>query len=150
MLVNTVCSLLFIGLIALIRVRHRLDKVIVPLITFATVGVFYLFCLDKRIGTEVVNTLIWDSSRSGDIKIDIVSSINNYQLIFPFFIITILALFNNLFFRYEQRIVKDSSYEYGILVDIDLISAEKIDTPICADKKTTMDDILIFPTNMFK
>ena len=55
-----------------------------------------------------------------------------------------------VFFRYEQRIVKDSSYEYGILVDIDLISVEKIDTPICADKKTTMDDILIFPTNMFK
>ncbi len=103
MLVNTVSYLLFIGILSLIRFKHRLDRIAAPLITAATVAVFYFFCLDMRIGAEAITTLVWDSSRSGDIKIDIVSSVNNYRLIFPFFVITILALVNNLFFRYEQN-----------------------------------------------
>ena len=47
--------------------------------------------------------MLWDSSRSGDIKIDIISSPTTYGLILPFFIITLIALFNNLLFKFEQH-----------------------------------------------
>ena len=103
MLANTVVYLLFIGLASLLRVRVKSDKFIVTLITFATFLVFYFFYQDFRIGNETVTTLLWDTSRSGDIKIDIISSLSNCRIVFPFFIITLLALLNNLFFRYEQN-----------------------------------------------
>lgn len=54
-----------------------------------------------------------------------------------------------VFFRHAQRIKKKNAYEYGYLFKIDLGAFEKIDIPIYADKWTTMDDILIFPTTMF-
>lgn len=103
MLTNTVAYLLFIGLGALLRFRVKADKFVVPLITFATCFVFYLFCKDFQTGDEKITTLLWDSSRSGDIKIDIISSLNNCKIVLPFFIITLLALFNNLFFKYESN-----------------------------------------------
>ena len=103
MLINTVYSLLFLGIIALIKFRYKFDRVIVPLITLAATYIFYLFFTDFRIGAESVKTLLWDSSRSGDIKIDIISSPTTYGLILPFFIITLIALFNNLLFKFEQH-----------------------------------------------
>ena len=103
MLTNAVAYLLFIGLCALLKFRVKADKFIVPLMTFATCFVFYLFCKDFQTGNEKITTLLWDSSRSGDIKIDIISSLNNCKIVFPFFIITLIALFNNLFFRYESN-----------------------------------------------
>lgn len=103
MLTNTVVYLLFIGLLALLKLRVKADNFVVTTVTFATLFVFYLFCKDFQIGNESVTTLLWDSSRSGDIKIDIISSLSNIKLIFPFFVITLLALFNNLCFRYESN-----------------------------------------------
>lgn len=101
MLVNTVSYLLFIAIAALLRFRARFNKIVVPLLSFSAIAIFYYFVQDMLTGTESVTTLLWDSSKSGNIKIDVVSSVNNYQMILPFFAITVLALINNLFFRFE-------------------------------------------------
>ena len=103
MLTNTVIYLLFISVISLLRFRTKLDKFVVYVTPFACLYIFYLFCLDWISGSESVTSLIWDSSKSGDIKIDIISNPANYRLIFPFFIITLITLFNNLFFRFEDK-----------------------------------------------
>ncbi len=103
MLADTVIYLLFISIISLLKIRIGLDKIIIPAISIAVAFVFYLFCSNWSVAPDTIVTLLWDSSRSGDIKIDIVSSNSTYLLVFPFFVITITALFNNLFFRYETK-----------------------------------------------
>ena len=57
MLTNAVAYLLFIGLCALLKFRVKADKFIVPLMTFATCFVFYLFCKDFQTGDEKITTL---------------------------------------------------------------------------------------------
>ena len=103
MLSNTVTYLLFIAIVSLLKFRQRFENFIAAIVLFAATWVFYLFMTDWDITGSSTFTLLWDSSRSGDIKIDIVSSFNNYQLVFPFFVITIIALIHNLFFRYEDK-----------------------------------------------
>ena len=53
-------------------------------------------------------------------------------------------------FRYDQRVKDGSIYEYGILLKVDLDIFEKTETPIRYDKRTTLDDIIIFPAEMFE
>lgn len=53
-------------------------------------------------------------------------------------------------FRYDQRVKDGSVYEYGILLKVNLETFDKSETPIRYDKQTTMDDIIIFPTEMFE
>lgn len=53
-------------------------------------------------------------------------------------------------FRYSQRVKDGSEYEYGILFKVNLATFEKTETPIRYDKKTTIDDLLIFPASMFE
>ncbi len=53
-------------------------------------------------GGEEILSFMWNSSPSGDIKIDIISNAYNYGLILPFFVITIVFIINNTIFRYEE------------------------------------------------
>jgi len=55
-----------------------------------------------------------------------------------------------IFSRLQQREQVDDRYKYGELVKIDLDTLEKTTTPIEFKKNVTMDDILIFPTQMFQ
>ncbi|MBE6451411.1 MAG: hypothetical protein E7016_05550 [Alphaproteobacteria bacterium] len=103
MLANTVTYLLFIAIFSLLRFRPKFDKFIIAGLTVACLWVFNRFCLDWQLVTESITTLVWDSSKSGDVKIDIVSNRYNYMLIFPFFVITLLSLLNNLLFKFEDK-----------------------------------------------
>ena len=53
-------------------------------------------------------------------------------------------------FRYDQRVKDGNIYEYGILLKVDLDIFEKTETPIRYDKRTTLDDMIIFPAEMFE
>lgn len=103
MIATTILYLMIIGLLSLIRSRTRFDRVASVVITVSVMAVFAYFIKGLQQGHDSVLTLLWDSSRSGDIKINIISSSANYLMILPFFIITLIALFNNLFFRYESH-----------------------------------------------
>ncbi|MBR2300157.1 MAG: hypothetical protein IJ870_06275 [Alphaproteobacteria bacterium] len=66
--------------------------------------VFAFFMMDwHMLGTETIQTFVLDSSQSVNIKLDITSSKQNYIVIFPFFLNTILALLNNQIFKYEKH-----------------------------------------------
>lgn len=53
-------------------------------------------------------------------------------------------------FRYDQRVKDGNVYEYGILLKVSLETFDKAETPIRYDKRTTMDDIIVFPAEMFE
>lgn len=103
MIAKSVIYLFFIGILPLISRKPRYDRVVALIITCLSAAVFWFF--NQGVANNDFDSvhLIWDSSRSGDIKIDIISSFQNYQLVFPFFLITLMALFNNVFFAYEQQ-----------------------------------------------
>ena len=55
-----------------------------------------------------------------------------------------------IFVRKQQRELINGDYQYGQLVQVDLRTLESNNIPIMRSKKNTLDDILIFPTTMFK
>lgn len=55
-----------------------------------------------------------------------------------------------IFYRFQQRVSVDETYRYGYLYKVDLHTLQIKESPIICEKKTTLDDILIFPTQMFQ
>lgn len=103
MLHETVLYLLVIGLFSLIHTREKYDFILSVAITGFVSLVFFFFILDYRVGYDSAQTYLLDHEQSGNIKLEIISSLQNYVLIFPFFVSTILALLNNIIFRYETQ-----------------------------------------------
>ena len=101
MLNETVLYLLIIGLASLFKTQKRYDFLLSFFITFFCFLVAYFFLLDWKVGTETFNTFILDNTHSANIRLDIVSSMQNYVMIYPFVVMTLAALINNLFFKYE-------------------------------------------------
>lgn len=103
MLAETVLYLFVIGLLALVKTSKRYDSLISAGLLFFVAGGFVFFCLDRASGAEKVFSWIWNTSKSGDIKIDINSSVLNYTMIFPLFVMSIGVLMHNLFYKFEQH-----------------------------------------------
>ncbi len=103
MLNETVLYLFLIGLLSLVHTNRRYDFVLSLMITLFFSLIFFFFLADWKTGLDTVHTFILDKSYDTNIKIDIVSSKQNYILIWPFFVMTGLALINNLFFKYEAH-----------------------------------------------
>lgn len=64
--------------------------------------VFILFFSGMQANTEDVFSFVWNSSPGGDMKIDIISNRYNYELVYPFFVITLLSLAGSKFLRLEK------------------------------------------------
>ena len=103
MLQETILYLLIIGLFSLIKTREKYDGILSCIVTAFTLLVFFCFLSDYKLGYEGIQTYVLDQEQRGNIKLEIISSLQNYILIFPFFISTILALINNVIFRYEPQ-----------------------------------------------
>lgn len=104
MLYETVLYLLMIGVFAIVvQNTSKYDGCLTSVLTGFTVLVFYLFLSDWHLGTESVKTFAFQNAQSDNLKLDIISQKQNYALIFPFFISTLLALFNNLFLKLEKH-----------------------------------------------
>ncbi len=103
MIANTVAYLLILGLLMLLHGRLRHDRTTALAAFCLAGGIFYYFLSGWQAGVSADFQLLWDSSRSGDIKIDIVSVAHNYIMIFPFFIVTLTAMLNNLFLNQEHQ-----------------------------------------------
>jgi len=104
MLHETVLCLLVVGIFSLFRTRENYDFWLSFFLTAFVTLVFAFFLMDWHVlGSDAFKTFILDRSQSENIKLDIISSKQNYILIFPFFINTLLALFNNLIFKYEKH-----------------------------------------------
>lgn len=103
MIANIVICLLALGVLSLVKTRRRYAYVIIAGSFLALVLLAMYFLRSWTAGIETEFLVLWDSSASGDIKLVINSISRNYGMIFPFFVIVLAALFNNLFFRYEKR-----------------------------------------------
>ena len=64
--------------------------------------VFALFFWGMQANAENIFSFVWSSSPGGDMKIDIISNRYNYELVYPFFVITLLSLAGNKFLHLEK------------------------------------------------
>lgn len=103
MIANIVICLLALGFLSLWKLRRRYDNAVATVSLLLLGALLFYFVRNWHAGVENTFLLLWDSSASGDIKISINSSPQIYNIIFPFFTIVVLALFNNLLFRFEKQ-----------------------------------------------
>lgn len=103
MLHETFLYLLMIGLFSLVKIQERYVFWFSFILTILTGLVFVLFLMDGQLLLDSPHVLSIGSTVGGNIKLDIISSKQNYMLILPFFANTLLALGNNLIFKYEAH-----------------------------------------------
>lgn len=103
MISQVVMYLSLLSFLFMLKTKNSHDTIISGIFTILFALYFYGFVNSWIIGQESTFAVLWDSSRSGDIRLNINSSLKNYQMIFPFFVISLMAMFNNLFFKYESH-----------------------------------------------
>ena len=102
MIAFTTLALLGIALLSSIGVGVKKDKLLSFFVFILLGGIFSQFCQAFLSGHEQTFSFLWNSSPSGDIKIDIISNAYHYNVIMPFFIMTLVAVAQNIIFRYEE------------------------------------------------
>lgn len=103
MLCETLLYLLIIGVFSFVQTKERYVFAFSFVLTFFTCLVFAFFVMDWRILTDSPQIFSIGGAVGENIKLDIISSKQNYMLIMPFFVNTLLALGNNLIFKYEKH-----------------------------------------------
>lgn len=103
MIAYTALLLFIIGILCLMRVGVKTDRVLSVGVFFSVSAVFSDFLSGLQRQSAQVFSFVWNSAPSGDIKFDIVSNYYNYELILPFFLLTLITIGNNALVRYEER-----------------------------------------------
>ena len=103
MIASTTLLLFILGIFSSFKVSVKADKLLSFFVFAAFSVIFAQFCWDIFNRTEHIYSFLWSRSPGNDIKIDIISNPYNYGIIFPFFAVTLLAIIQNLIFRYEER-----------------------------------------------
>ena len=103
MIAEIVITMTLMGLLSLWQTRSRYSLIITMLCTGITGILFFAFINSWLNGQTESFFVLWDASLSGDIRLNINSSLRNYRMVFPFFSITLFSLINNLTFRFETQ-----------------------------------------------
>ncbi|MBR5598985.1 MAG: hypothetical protein IKW39_02990 [Alphaproteobacteria bacterium] len=103
MIINTLAYLVIISIVGFFRVRIRWEKVIAWAMFCFSFYLFYDYIEQIVTNTAQGFSFIWNESKFGNITIDFNPSITTNYLLVPLFFISLLTLFNNNVFRYEER-----------------------------------------------
>lgn len=103
MIAYTTFLLFLTGLFSNIKVGKKTDRVLSFVAFAALFIIFGNFCESWLSGDNQTFSFIWNSSPSGNINFDIVSNPYNYEIILPFFAVTLLSALHIQIFHYEER-----------------------------------------------
>ncbi|MBP5399338.1 MAG: hypothetical protein J6Y53_02850, partial [Alphaproteobacteria bacterium] len=103
MIAYTAFLLFLIGVFCCVKATVKFDRILSYLTITAVLMTFALFLDGMYVGAEDTLSFVWNSSPSGDIKIDIISNAYNYELVYPFFIATLIMMLGNTVFRLEKN-----------------------------------------------
>ena len=103
MIASTALLLLIIGLLNCFKFSVKADKLFCGLSLLAVLSLIFWFFNEIFSLKEQTFSFTWNSSPSGDIKVDIISNTYNCEIFFPFLVITFLAICKNFCFRYEEK-----------------------------------------------
>ncbi len=103
MIAQIVTSLALVCFASLWKTKARYDTLFSLLLTLIFASAFGFYADAWQSGYESTYSILWDSTRSGDVSLSINSDLAVYTQVFPFFAISLIALFNNFLFRYETK-----------------------------------------------
>ena len=103
MIVNTLVYLVIISVVGFLRVRMRMDRIMAWAMFFSALFLFYNYIDQSLTGIVKGFSFVWSESKFGNITIDFFPSVTSNYLIIPLFFISLLTIFNNNIFRYEER-----------------------------------------------
>lgn len=103
MIAQIVLYLLIFSMFSFWHFKPRYDTLISALLFASLSALLIYFIHNWNLSTPSELMFLWDSSRSGNLKISLASSVQNYNIIFPFFTITLIVLLNNLLSRAEKH-----------------------------------------------
>ena len=96
-------NLILLSVIGFIKYRMRWDRIIAWFMFFLCVILFYEYTLSAIKGVNEGFSFIWNETKIGKITIDFYPKQISNLLIVPLFGMTILSMFYNNTFRYEER-----------------------------------------------
>lgn len=103
MVAFTALLLFIIGLFNCVKLSVKWDKFVCG-VSLSALFVVILYFSDRMLEIkEHIFSFLWNSSPSGDIRIDIVSNTYNCELFFPFLIMGFLGIGANYCFRFEEK-----------------------------------------------
>lgn len=103
MIVNTIISLVIVGLLGAIRLRMRYDRLLSWIMFFLITAIF---CNYVRLSLNNIYenfSFLWNSTKIGDIIISFSPYQSTNYMIIPLFFLSLYSVFNNNIFRYEER-----------------------------------------------
>ncbi len=103
MIVNTLVYLVFVSLIGFVKSRIRFDRIIAWMMFFSVFFLFYNYIEQILSGLKQGFSFIWGEAKIGKLTIDFFPSSITNQLLVPIFFVSLLTIFNNNVFRYEER-----------------------------------------------
>ncbi|MBR5154850.1 MAG: hypothetical protein IKW58_03905 [Alphaproteobacteria bacterium] len=103
MVINTLLCLTFVSIAGFINRGVRWDKIIAWIMFFISIFLLYNYIEQIINGVKQGFSFVWNESKSGVLTIDFFPSPTSNQFLVPLFGISILAIFNNNIFRYEER-----------------------------------------------
>lgn len=125
MVINTLVSLIVLALAGFTRLRMRYDRVVSWLMFAVMACLFTDYCTNAAENHNAAFSFLWSKTRIGNITVDFIPTSGVNRLIIPLFFLSLLSVFNNNIFRYEE---KRSSFNSLIILNFVtlslLISAE--------------------------
>lgn len=103
MIISVMTYLVTLGIFGFLKYKMRWDKVIAWIVFFTCLFLFYKYTLLTINGINEGFSFVWNETRIGKITIDFFPKQVSNQLIIPLFFMTILSVFYNNVFRYEER-----------------------------------------------
>jgi hypothetical protein len=103
MILNTIAGLGLISVLGFLRVRMRFDRLIAWFMLICSVILFMNYGYMVLDGITGGFSVVWHEAKIGNITIDFYPKAISNQLIVPVFFISILAIFYNNVFRYEEK-----------------------------------------------
>ncbi len=95
--------MLGIALAGFVRLRMRYDRILSWLMFLGMGFLFIRYNLAALHQQNLAFSFLWNSTRIGDIMIDFVPSQRANSLIVPLFFISLMTIFNNNIFKYEEK-----------------------------------------------
>lgn len=103
MVVNTMISLIVVGLMGWIRLRMRYDRMLSWLMFVFVAFIFYNYTKLSLEGISESFSFLWNNTKIGDIIISFTPYPATNYMIIPLFFVSLYSIFNNNIFRYEER-----------------------------------------------
>jgi len=120
MVFHTMLLMLFVAFCGLFKLRMRYDRLLSWGISFAFAALFYQYWQLQWHGAEGFSFL-WRPSQMGNITIDFRPSEAANKQIIPIFFVSLLTVFNNSIFHYEERKSPFNTFVIFNLISLSLL-----------------------------